>query len=275
MKHAFYTSDLSATEFEIAHNLLKAASVEFSKEADKMIKTEMLSADAGTALGASATLSVVKGSKYIVASASGHGLVSGDAVRIGGTATTDPVYVVDTVNGTEIKLTTVYTGTTASGVAGEELTALTGAFGLKFTGLTLPHRTGKLAQDGQPFIFAITLEGFGSTPLTTTEAYAGNGTEKQVKELEFFLQGNEGDFLRMGEPLIFDRRAEASGNYDFIEIVTSELYKDSIIAGPINKVYTLAIPNSTPNYAVTGTADDITDVLEVLAFGATNGNLTL
>lgn len=275
IKHAFYTSDTSATQFEIAHNLLKAASVEFSKEADKLVKSEMLSDDAGAALGGAATLTVTNGSKYVVASSGAHGLVPGDAVRIGGTATTDPVYVVDTVSTTQIKLTTIYQGVSAAGVAGEELTALTGAFGLKLTGIPQPSRTGKLHGDLSPLIFDITLEGFGGTTFSTTASTAGNGNQKQVRELEFFLQGNEGDFLRVGEPNIFDRRTEATGTYNFIEIRIQELAKNSIVTGPINKHYTLALPVTTPNYAVTGTADDITDVLEVLVYGATNGTLTL
>lgn len=275
IKHAFYTSDSSATQFEIAHNLLKAASVEFSKEADKVLKTEMLSDDAGAALGGAATLTVSNGSKYIVASSGAHGLVPGDAVRIGGTAITDPVYVVDTVNGTQIKLTTFYAGTSATGVAGEELTSLAGNFGLKFTGLPQPHRVGKIHQDLQALNVNITLEGFGASPYSTTVAKSGNGTEKQIKELEWFLQGNEGDFLRVGEPNLFPARAEATGNYDLIDIEIEEVSDNSIVMGPIYKRYTLAIPQTTPAYALSGTADDITDVLEVLVFGAVNGSLNL
>ncbi len=276
IKRGFFKSSDSATEFEIAHGLLKSLVAEFSKEPERLVKTEMLSDDAGAALGAAATLTVTYGSKYIVASAGGHDLVAGDAVRIGGTATTDPVYVVESVSGTQIKLTTPYQGTTAAGVAGEELTALTGSFGIKLTGLPQGYRVGKLDQDLQPLIFNVTLESAGSTTLVTpTQAIAGNGTEKQVKALEFFCQGNEGNILRAGEPLTFDRRAEASGNYDMIDIYTEEIYTGSITSGPIKKHYTLAIPQSTPNYALTGTADDITDVLEVLCFGSVNGNLTV
>lgn len=274
LKHAFYTSDANATQFEIAHNLLKALSVEFTKEPDRIIKSEMLSDDAGAALGAG-TLSVVNGSKYIVASSASHALVAGDVVRIGGTTTAIPVYVVDTVNGTEIKLTTIYQGTTATGVAGEELTATTGAFGIKLTGVSQPFRVGKLDQDGQPLIFDITLEDFGATTYRYTAPTAGSGNERQIKSLEFFAQGNEGNYLRMGEPLVFPGRTEASGNYDMIDLEIQEVYKDSMVAGPIDKQFTLAIPQTTPAYAVTGTADDITDVLEVLVYGAVNGNLTI
>lgn len=274
MKHAFYVSDASATELEIASNLVKNAIAEFSKEPDKIVKVEMLSADAGAALGAG-TLTVVNGSKYVVASSASHGALPGNVLRIGGTATTDPVYVVESVSGTQIKLAVPYQGTSGAGIVGENITTLTGAFGVKSTGLTLPHKVGKLAQDLSPLIFDITLENFGGTTFTNTASYAGNGTEKQVKELEFFLQGNEGDYLRMGEPNIFTARTEASGTYNIINIEVEELYKDSIVVGPIRKGFVLALPIPSPNYAITGTADDITDVLEVLCFGAVNGNLAV
>lgn len=278
MKHGFYNSDSAATQFEVASNLLVALVNEFSKEPERLIKVEMLSDNAGTAIGGAETLTATLGSRWVVSTGSSHALVAGDAVRIGGTATTDPVYVVEEVSGANIKLTSRYQGATAAGLAAEELTALTGAFGLKLTGIASTHKVGKLHADLRPNIFDITLENFGTTTYAVaTKAQAGNGTEKQIKELEFFCQGNEGDFYRMGEPLLFDRRVEASGNYDMIDITVQELYKDSIVTGPINKVYTIVVPEgaSTPNYALNATAADITDLLEILANGSADASLTL
>lgn len=276
LKHGFYTSDSSATQFEIASNLLKALVNEFSKEPERLIKVEMLADDAGTAIGGAETLTATYGSQWVESTGSSHALVAGDAVRIGGTATTVPVYVVEEVDGANIKLTTRYQGTSASGLAAEELTALTGAFGLKLTGIESTHKTGKLHNDLRPNIFDVTLENFGTTTFATpTKATAGTGTERQIKELEFFCQGNEGDFYRIGEPNLFDKRVEASGNYDLIDITVREAYKDSITAGYINKVYTIALPETAPNYAVSGTANDITDVLEILAVGSADGSLAV
>ena len=81
--------------------------------------------------------------------------------------------------------------------------------------------------------------------------------------------------MRMGEPNIFDARTEASGDYEFIDLMVEDTMTTSIVSGPIKKRYTLAIPETTPNYAIAGTADDITDVLEVLAFGTATGALAL
>lgn len=277
LKHGFYTSDSSATQYEVAENLLVNLIDEFSKESDNgIVKVEMLSDDAGSAIGGSETLTATKGSKWVVSSGTSHGLVAGDVVRIAGTATTVPVYTVASVSGANIELTTRYQGATGSGLAAEELTALTGAFGLKLTGIAPTARTGKLHNDLQPVIFDVTLQDFGTTTLANSaDAYAGTGTEKQIKELEWFCQGNEGEYFRMGEPNLFERRSEASGNYDLIHLVVTENYQGSMVSGPIHKQFTIALPETAPNYAVTGTSDDITDVLEVLAFGSANGNLAV
>ena len=58
-----------------------------------------------------------------------------------------------------------------------------------------------------------------------------------------------------------------------ITFATKENYQGSVVSGPISKSYMLAIPDTAPNYAIAGTADDITDVLEVLIWGSANGNL--
>jgi len=78
----------------------------------------------------------------------------------------------------------------------------------------------------------------------------------------------------MGEPNIFGYTSMASDiTYRTITIEFQDGRTDSM--GYVNtpKVVTLAIPSATvPNYAVTGTADDITDVLEVLLYGATTND---
>lgn len=276
LKHGFYSSDSSATQYEIAEGLFKNLVNEFSKEANKPVKVTMLSDDAGVAIGGSETLTANYGSKYVVSSGTSHALVAGDVVRIAGTATTVPVYTVESVSGANIKLTVPYQGTSGATLAAEELTALTGAFGLVLTGQAAPHKTGKLHNDLSPNIFDVSLEEFGTTTLANSaNAIAGNGTEKQVKELEWFLQGNEGEYFRMGEPNLFDKRTEASGNYDLIVLSIVQNYQGSIVSGPIKTSYMLAIPETAPNYAIAATSDDITDVLEVLAFGSATGALAV
>ena len=277
VKHGFHNSSTSATELEVASNLLKNIQADLSKEPTDRVLIEMLANDAGVAT--TGTLDVVKGSKSMVASVPADFQVGG-LVRLG-TATTDEVYKVVSIVGTTVTVDTKVTAATqqfaigaAEGVTAANAVAAT--YGLRFTGLFEPHVTGKLHNSLMPQDFDVNLENFGATTNVTVNAwYAGSGTERQVQELEWFTQGNEGDFHRMGEPNIYPSRAEASGNYDLIDIQIEELYKGSITTGPIRKAYTLAIPETAPNYAVTGTADDITDVLEFLVFGSANGNLSI
>lgn len=276
MKHGFYTSDTSATQAEVSLNLFQALVAEFSKEPDRVIQFSRINSAASTGTLAE-TYSPVYGSKYVNASAAST-VTAGDYVRFG-TTDADPIYKVITVSGTVITLDTPYQGTTAVAVATDYITVATAdaaSFGIKMQGLALPYVTGKLAQDLQVNIFDVTLENFGSTLYTIqTAATPGNGTEKQVKELEFFCQGNEGDYFRMGEPNLFPSRHEATGNYDLIHIVAENQRNDSIVSGATRQHYTLAIPQTAPNYAIAATADDITDVLEVLSFGSTTGALAV
>lgn len=277
LKHGFYVSDLNATKYEIASNLVSNIQDNFSKEAEKLISVQMLSNDAGVAT--TGTVDVVKGTRKVVASVPGDFEVGG-LLRTG-TATTAAVYKIVSISGDILTLDSKMVAATGQYAiaAAESVTAALAAaasYGIKLTGIPSAHVVGKLHGDLAPIAFDVTLEGFGATAnVLTTAATAGNGTEKQIKELEFFCQGNEGDFYRIGEPNLFPKRTEASGNYDLISLDIQENYTGSIVLGPIFKSYTLALPTTAPNYAIAATADDITDVLEVLAFASATGALAI
>lgn len=277
LKHGFYVSDLNATQYEIAANLVSSIQDNFSKEAEKLISVQMLANDAGVAT--TGTVDVVKGTRKAVASVPGDFEVGG-LLRTG-TATTAAVYKIVSISGNVLTLDSKMVAATGQYAiaAAESVTAALAAaasYGIKLTGIPSAHVVGKLHGDLAPIAFDVTLEGFGATAnVLTTAATAGNGTEKQIKELEFFCQGNEGDFYRIGEPNLFPKRTEASGNYDLISLDIQENYTGSIVLGPIFKSYTLALPTTAPNYAIAATADDITDVLEVLAFASATGALAI
>lgn len=289
IKHAVYKSDATATQPEIAAGLCSSAIANFSREADRTIKFERVCNDAGSAIGAAAdTVVGAYKSKYVVITDTGadnsvNAIAVGDYFRAG-TALSSPVYkvVASTVGiggGTLTLDIPLQEAVNLVGNTAEFITAANAAtadFGLKLTGIALPFTAGKIHYN--KVLWDLQLEGFGDTTKTVAQnASLGTGTEAQVKELEYFCNGNEGDFLRAPEPYTSTgvSRSLASGNYDLIDIETEEIYTGSIVSGPIKKVYTLAIPDTAPNYAVTGTADDITDVLEVLAFGAAGGELAV
>ena len=272
LKHGVYISDATATESEIAAGLAKSLVANFSRETDNCIKFERVINN--TLVTLVETYSPVNGSKYVLASAAPTTTV-GHAFRFG-TALTDPTYIVtaiDTVNNI-ITLDVPFQGPSASAVTCEAAAVGVLNWGVKLTGLSLPFTTGKIHYAKSQW--KTTIEGFTSTVITNSVgASSGSGYESAVKELEWFCQNFEGDFYTVGEPNLYPRRALASGNYDFIILETVENYQGSIVSGPINKTYMLAIPETAPNYAVTATANDITDVLEVLAFGSVNGNLSI
>lgn len=289
IKHGVYKSDASATQAEIAAGLTGSLIANFSREADRTIKFGRVCSDAGSAVGAAADTVVGSyKSKYVVITDVGsnstvNAIAVGDYFRVG-TATSAHVYkvVASTVGVTGGTLTldiplqedVNLLGTTAEFITAAN--AATANFGIKLTGMALPFVAGK--QHYNKVLWDLQLENFGTTTKTVaTNASLGTGTEEQIKELEFFCNGNEGDFIRTPEPYVSTGavRALASGNYDLIDIEIEDLYTGSIIAGPVKRVVTLAIPETAPNYAIAATADDITDVLEVLAFGSATGALAV
>lgn len=269
LKHGVYKSDASATQQEIASGLAASLIANFSREADKTIKFERVINNTLATLVE--TYSPRNGSKYVAASGAVTAAV-GDAFRFG-TALTDPTYVVTAVDAVNniVTLDVPFQGTTTTGATVESAT-VSADWGMKLTGLELPFTTGKIHY--AKVDWKLTIENFGTSAITNSVgASSGSGYISAVKELEFFCQGNEGDYLRAGEPLVYPRRQLAITNYDLIDLEVLENSSDSIVVGPIKKVYTIAIPQTAPNYAVTATADDITDVLEVLVYGAVNGSL--
>ena len=144
-----------------------------------------------TALSATATLTTVFGSPTVVASVSGHGLIPGSIVRIGGAGATFAVYTVKSVNGAIITLTTAYTGVSGTVVAAGVLTAIVG-YGFKLTGLPLaPNVPIDLYQKVQ-FIasFGISADDSNSVATSTPiKMFVGSGYWELVKDDEYFAQG--------------------------------------------------------------------------------------
>ena len=283
-KPSYFKSDLDTTEMEVANALAINTVNNFSKEASKAVSVDVLSSAAATAFGAgTGTLSIVKGSTKAIASVDATvGVEVGSFVRFG-TALTAPVYKVVAVDaGTDTitfdRKVTQDTAVLANSVASwiTLANAEAGSCGLRFTGVEDAHVLGKLHNDGQIVNFEISLQDFGSTTNAKVGGNVGSGTNLLVSELEYFCQGNEGDFYgEMGFPNNFSIRKDAVlPLYNLVTITTTEIYAESITAGPINKTFTLAIP-AAAGYAVAGSSDDITDVLEVLSPVTASGALAM
>lgn len=285
VKHGIYESDATAAQWEIAQGLTESLINDFSKETDIQLKPTRLCDEAGTALTGTGDITVTNGSKYIQAATDIDAvLVVGDFIRLGaGITTSFPVYQVVAIDtATEVATLDVpYQGASDVLLTATETISIANAagiaaeWGITLTGQSLPYSVGKINYAVAGWV--TTLENMGTTALTSTGATPGTGNTNQIKDLEWFVQGNEGDYFRMGEPNLYAIRAETVDgiNYNMIDLSTEEIYTGSIVAGPIRKTFTLAIPTTTPNYALTATANDITDVLEVLVFGSVNGNFNL
>lgn len=269
VKHGFYKSDLNATQQEVAAGLAFSLINDLLKDPDRVILVQRLSDISTSALVE--TYSPVKGQRWVAASTT-PAVAVGDVWTCGAS---NGLYIVTAVSGSAIKLDTPWQEASATAASAVSATpAGTEAWGIKLTGVSLPFTTGKIHNAKSSW--DLTLQGCGTTTFTQTQFAAyGVGTEREVKELEWFAKGFEGEFFRMGEPNLYAQTYYASGNYDLITLEVEELWKESMTVGPIRQTYILAVPQTTPNYAVTGTADDITDVLEVLTFGSVNGNFTI
>lgn len=306
IKHGQFNSNSSSTELSIVNGLVASLVNNFSREPKQLIRFERVCNNAGAAntitAGADATYyTFVNGSKIVYGSDStglamngtdevNATVVAGDYLRAG-TAVTDPVYkIVTVITGTgatpagtpmALELDIPYQGPTVSldiTTGTEYITAALAAaasWGIKLTGVVQPWSLEKKFDKVVRWTTNLSEDAFGATVVTkSVGASEGTGTYKQVAELERFCQRNDNDPYRIGQPDLFDPRQDASssGTYDILQIVYTQDENVGFVDNVSPKVYTLAIPASTPNYAVSGTSDDITDVLEVLAFGATTGN---
>lgn len=237
LKHAVYKSASSgATQLDIASGLTDSFIKNFKWEADSIVKAERLSDEAGLPLGTgtatSATIVATNGSKVVTGWADVDDATTNAAIAVGdllrfGTATTDPVYKVESIDTTNDTLTldVPYQGATETfDDSGLERIAAAAAsaseMGVKITGVAGKFDTGKLHYyPGTSW--ELTLRDFGTTTLTNSvEQDNGKGTYEQIAELEFFLQGNGGNTMRTPEPLVYTRRAKAESGkfYNLYEI---------------------------------------------------------
>jgi hypothetical protein len=285
IKDGVYQSDSTATQVEIANGLVTSLINNFKREPEKAMKFERVTnSTIATGTLTTGTLDVRYGSPYVTAasdidnSATGTTMVVGDYLVILGVAY--KVIALDNTNQIAT-LDVPYQGTTNSAVPDANVTfipaanAAAGNWGIKITGRPLTFSVGKIKYRKSRWVTSI--QDFGTTTITNSVgASEGTGTTEQAQEKEWFYRGNDSEIFRMGEPNIYARIADVvvGTNYDSI-ILNVEETGSSLVMNKRKKQIELLLPETAPNYAVTGTADDITDVLEVLIYGSANGNLAI
>jgi hypothetical protein len=310
VKHAIYESDGSATQYEIASGLASSGFSNFSREpknsssqAPIVFKAICDNAGVANAITAGAEwthLTFVQGSKLVTGTISGatsgclgtdeliDTIVAGDFLR-SGTPTTGDVYKIVAVNaGTTttpltIELDKPYRGATANIAAAstEYITAALGAaanWGICLTGQTQDFSVGKKANIIVDWDYS--LENFGATSdvaSANTAANPGINTYRQMQELEWFLQGNEGLYMRKGYPMVDDPRAELEDfTYETIDIVFRDTLDNTISRTSNRKVLTIAVTDTTPGTFWEDNTDGLAVMLEtaltgVPVYGAADG----
>jgi len=295
IKDLVYQSDSSATQAEIATGLVKNGIGSFSRETDTGISFKAICNSAVTAAnGFVNNITVTKGSKVVsVAAAITWGpipttLAAGDFVRMGsngsGTALTNDVYEVISVDTANLQFTIdrpvqvdsqVLTTATSDAEVITSALGVAADWGIAIVGSALTtFSTGKMLYKVANWYLGLDSDSFGTTPITDSSTpFLGTNVNKQILELEWFTRGNNGEFFRVGEPNIFTQNSmvTAGEDYDAIEIELQKDRNDSLGVAHAPQVVTLTIPTTTAkvasHYALAATADDITDVLEILLTG--------
>lgn len=275
VKHGQFKSAASGnTQKSIVQGLYDSLVNNFSREARPYIAFGRTNSGTVTA-SVSGNLTVKYGSKFITAATDidQGGAVVGDYLSIYGV-----LYKIEAINGQTATVDVPYTGESGTVLDADagfvvEATANAANWGIKLEGKPLKFSVGKM--NYKKANWKTTLQNFGTSKVTETAgAYPGAGTYEQAAELEFFYKGNDGEYFRKGAPDIFDRPiATVPGtNYHTISFQVEQT-GGVTTRNKRSKTYTLLIPAGA-NYAIDGTANDITDILEDLLAGKplSNGN---
>jgi hypothetical protein len=301
-KHAIYESDATATQYEIASGLASSGFSNFSREPKNSsgqapIVFKAICDNAGVANGITAGgewthLTFIQGSKYVTGTISGatsgclgtdediDTVVAGDFLRAGTATTSDMYKIVAKTVGTAttpliIELDKPYRGASANIAAAstEYVTAALGAaanWGIVLTGQSQDFLVGKKAY--VKVDWNSTAEDFGTTTYTASANTAMNpgiNVYEQIAEMEWFLQGNEGNkYHGVGYPIADALRAEVENTaYETIDIIYRDTLENNITRTSNRKVLTIAIPTSNPDFWTNG-SDGLADVLGDLLTGA-------
>jgi len=226
---ALYKSDASATQAEIAAGLHLSLAGALWKSPEAPIRAERV-VKAASITDSENIFTVLNGSKYVTVTTQAEwtgniAMAAGDVIRIGtagsGAAATDPAYVVTSVSSLVLTLDVPFQGVSGAIPATDVALVTTPTnWGIKLTGLARGFTVGKQGSINNIVRFLMGVTNFGTTTTTyTTAASEGTGTYKQIAELEWFLQGNEGNEDRR-DFLHTTARADAvsTSTYDTLSI---------------------------------------------------------
>lgn len=277
-----YKSDSAATQTEVAFGLMELLIKTLAKNAEACIKAELINSAAVTAANGTKTAqetTVVQYSKFVTFetdlqyAAAGATVAVGDLLRIGsvagGTALTSSVYkVVALTSATVVELDrpVLEASGTYDDVGGtsdlEVIPAASiGNYGIRLTGVAPTWVLGK--RPWSKYTFKVGLTNFGATVVTeSTRAALGKGLENQIRDLEWFTQGEGGAKYRADwASNSYTSRVEASGTYKQISLTWASGSRSESIGGPGHnpKQLIIALHSTADNNDAN---DIIIDVLE-------------
>jgi len=209
-----YHSDDSATQTSVAFGIVDVLSKTLAKQPEPTITVRLINS---AALDANHLFedefAVVQGSKYITSDGdlttddTSHTAVAGDLVRlgtaadaVGAVALGSTVYKIISVIGTTIleldRPVTTATGAYTEGSHASLIPAATiGNYGIRLDGVAQTWILGK--RPWQKIMFSVGLLDFGTTAITeSTRASLGRGLINQMKDLEWFCEGESGNKYR-------------------------------------------------------------------------------
>jgi len=261
IKEGFYKSNAVAasyTQQAVALGLVTSLIANYSRETEQDIVFERINGGAQADALATATVSVTKGSKYIVASEDLTALVTaGTILRFGATgAGVAPCYVVTGHDGGAAAariytLDVAWQGATNAAFAAASFESVTeGAWGVKIQGVDRQFKAGFYWSKPIFWETQIDMGDAAVATVTSTAMYPGVGTGQQVASLEKELAADTGIYRGFPEDgVIADTQAVATTLYDMF-VITYEGEIESGIGTVVKSPKTIQIAtagSSNPN----------------------------
>jgi uncharacterized protein YukE len=274
-----YRSDASgSTATSVAFGIMGNLQPSLNKQPESTIVARLINSAAVTAGHQfDHNVAVVQGSKYVTVTSdlithdTVHTAVVGDLVRLGtatltngATALGSPVYKIIAIDTLTLELDRPVTSVTGAYTAdaNAELIpiAAVGDYGIRLDGVAPSWVLGK--RPWNKYTFTVGLTDFGATAVTySVVASLGKGLINQMKDLEFFCEGESGNKYR-GDFLNLNYTTQATdAAYDQIAIVWASKNGSEGISGPGHnpKQLILALGDG---YAHDDAADLIDDILK-------------
>lgn len=225
-KFGSYNAGAATNQQLISAGLIESFTNGMRFETEEYFRFTRLCNNAGAAATGLGTATVIKGSKAVAIGTDASIFSVGDVIRLGGTTTSTPVYVVAAVDATNeiITLDIPYQSEDAV-IAEADVEKITNAqgvaadWGIKVEGVELPVEEGLFFIDQTDFDIQLRT-GFGDTTVSDgTTPSLGSGTYAQVSYLEYFLNRNRGEAYRTRSyPLAENYQADSTKNYDIITV---------------------------------------------------------